>query len=58
VASQLRHLSKSLDCLRKRIANLEKVWDKALIARGELDDLRQDLEQYSNALAKIAGVTE
>jgi hypothetical protein len=36
----------------------EKAWDKELIARGELDALRQDLEQYSNALAKIAGVTE
>jgi hypothetical protein len=36
----------------------EKAWDKELIARGELDALRQDLEQYSNALAEIAGVTE
>lgn len=36
----------------------EKAWDKELIVRGELDALRGDLEQYANALAEIAGVSE
>ena len=35
----------------------EKAWDKEIIARGELDLLRKDLEQYANALAEIAGVS-
>jgi len=36
----------------------EKVWDKEMTVRGELDSLRGDLEQYANALAAIAGVLE
>lgn len=35
----------------------ERTWDKEIIARGELDSLRKDLEQYANALAEIAGVS-
>ncbi|MBE9061660.1 hypothetical protein [cf. Phormidesmis sp. LEGE 11477] len=35
----------------------EKAWDKEIVARGELDSLRKDLEQYANALAEIAGVS-
>ena len=34
----------------------EKAWDKELVVRGELDALRQGLDQYATALAKIAGV--
>ncbi len=34
----------------------EKAWDKEMIARGELDALRRDLEKYSEALGAIAGV--
>lgn len=36
----------------------EKDWDQEMTVRGELDALRGDLEQYANALAEIAGVTE
>ena len=36
----------------------EKAWDKEIVVRGELDALRGDLEQYSKALAAIAGVLE
>lgn len=34
----------------------EKAWDKEPALRAELEALRKDLEQYANALAKIAGV--
>ena len=34
----------------------EKAWDKELIVRDELDDLRQKLSQYADALRVIAGV--
>lgn len=34
----------------------EKAWDKEMLARGELDALRSDLEKYSEALGVIAGV--
>lgn len=36
----------------------ENAWEKETIIRGELDSLRQELEQYANALAEIAGVAE
>ena len=36
----------------------EKAWDKELTIRSELDSLRRDLEQYANALEKIAGISE
>ena len=36
----------------------EKAWEHEATVRGELEALRQDLEQYANALAKIAGVGE
>lgn len=34
----------------------EKAWSQEIIMRGELNSLHQDLEQYANALADIAGV--
>ncbi len=34
----------------------EKAWDQEPILRRDLEALRQDLEQYANALAEIAGV--
>lgn len=36
----------------------EKNLDKEVIFRNELESLRKGLEQYANALANIAGVTE
>ncbi len=36
----------------------EKAWAHEATVRGELEALRQDLEQYAQALAKIAGVGE
>ena len=36
----------------------KKAWDKEIIARGALDSLRKNLEQYASALAEIAGVSE
>jgi hypothetical protein len=34
----------------------EEQWTHATQVRGELEALRQDLEQYANALAEIAGI--
>ena len=36
----------------------EQSWVDATTVRQELESLRQNLEQYANALAKIAGVNE
>ena len=36
----------------------EKAWNQEVIVRDELDSLRQGLERYANALARIAGVVE
>ncbi|MEM8504865.1 MAG: hypothetical protein AAF716_17125 [Cyanobacteria bacterium P01_D01_bin.1] len=36
----------------------EKSWDSEMVARGELDVLRADLEKYAEALGAIAGVEE
>lgn len=36
----------------------EKAWATELTLRAELEALRQDLEQYANALAKISGVAD
>ena len=34
----------------------EKSWEQEIIVRGELDSLRKNLEEYSNALAQISGI--
>lgn len=36
----------------------ERNWSEEPKLRAELESLRKDLEQYANALATIAGVTE
>jgi len=36
----------------------EKAWEQEPALRSELETLRRDLEQYANALAKIAGVKD
>ena len=37
-------------------AEHERMWGKEAALRGELEAVRQNLERYADALAKIAGV--